>query len=157
MPKSNVHPANIMALAILTYSVSEPATVYIHYTSVLCRWLVRNLHCIEEIVYIWPIAICTVAMYKKLWITIVLVRTRFIIPGFCYCWFLVVIVVLFFFFCYCFPLFISCYFKSGCNLLLCSIRINWKYTTYGHFTVGDGLITLLHLWGAASSHLDFFP
>lgn len=58
-----------MALAILIYGVSEQATVYIHYTLVPGRWLLRrNLHCIGELVWKGPGtgALCTVAVHKQI-------------------------------------------------------------------------------------------
>lgn len=41
-----------------------------------------------------------------------------------------------------------------CNVLLFNVRINWKYTTHGHFAVGDGLTTTF--MGATSPHLVSF-
>lgn len=145
-----------MALTILIYGISEAATLYIHYTSALRGWLVWSLHRTEENACTRPgmDAVCTAAVHNtfvcffKSSLLLFWYEQNSSSQGF-------VIVVVFLLLLFSFVCSFLVVLSKLCNALLCNVRINWKYTAYSHFGVGDGL-TVLQIWGATRPHLASF-
>lgn len=137
---------------ILTYGISEAATLYTHYTVALRGWLAWRLHRTEENVCTWPgmNAICTAAVHNIFFFKSSLLLFWYEQNSSSQGFVIVVFLLLFSFVCS----FLVALSKV-CNAFLCYVRINGKYTAYSHFGVGDGL-TLLQIWGATRPHLASF-
>lgn len=112
------------------WCVCDPATAYIHYHSGLRRWLLRRNYpalkglCARDVACLpFALLLCTRFFFFFFWYEQTSSPQGCVIIAFCYCFTLCIRFLL-----------------SKIVMFLCNVRINWKYITYGHFVVGDGLI-----------------